>query len=125
MADASADVAQTVPHPADVPPGTVLGCRDGAVAVATGDGVVFISHLKCAMPTFSPRGAIKVPAVTALKDPTIPSLPPLSLHYSSSSNAGRKWFLPPVDTYMDLWTQTAGKPALIAMRAAIRIPTAV
>lgn len=120
---AIADVAQTVPLPADVPPGTVLGCRDGAVAVATGDGVVFISHLKCATPSFSPRGAIKVPAVTALKDPTIPRLPPLSLHYSSSSNAGRKWFLPPVDTYMDLWTQTAGKPALIAMRAAIRIPS--
>ena len=110
---AIADVAETVPLPNDVPPGTILGCRDGAVAVATGDGVVFISHLKCATPTVSSRGAIKVPAATALQDHSIPELPPLSLHYSSSSSAGRKWFLPPVDTYMDLWTQTTGKPARI------------
>ncbi|WP_248927063.1 hydrogenase maturation protein [Paenibacillus hamazuiensis] len=51
-------------------PGEILGYRDGAVCRATGDGAIWITHVK-------PKGCFKLPAALAFKDrlDLIPHLP--------------------------------------------------
>ncbi|PYI52609.1 hydrogenase maturation protein [Paenibacillus flagellatus] len=51
-------------------PGELLAVRDGAICRATGDGAIWITHLK-------PKGGFKLPAALALKDKltSVPELP--------------------------------------------------
>lgn len=49
-------------------PGELLGRRDGAVCVATGDGAIWLSHLRV-------RGGIKLPATMVLGEPRLGGVP--------------------------------------------------
>jgi putative two-component system hydrogenase maturation factor HypX/HoxX len=64
---AGAEVSVYDAHRADVPrgtPGAVSACRNGAVLVHTGDGALWIGHVRMRGPDAGPRA--KLPAVTAL-----------------------------------------------------------
>ncbi|GAB4199237.1 MAG: hydrogenase maturation protein [Wenzhouxiangellaceae bacterium] len=63
-------------------PGELLGQRDGALCIATGDGAIWVSHARRRYP--NGRG-IKLPAATVLERHAsrIPHLPPLDNHQGS------------------------------------------
>ncbi len=75
-----------------VPPGTIVGRGDDAIAVATGDNLVWIGAVR--RPVDCGGDGIKLPATMIFNDPSIPELPvPEGLRQTSYTREGDVGFL--------------------------------
>lgn len=75
-----------------VPPGTIVGRGDDAIAVATGDNLVWIGAVR--RPTDCGGDGIKLPATMIFNDPSIPELPvPEGMRQTSYVREGDVGFL--------------------------------
>ena len=112
-------------------PGTVVGKRHGALCVATGDGGVWVTHVR------EPDGeALKVPAATGLGPVVgvVAELAPGGRREGSGAGYGDVWYAEDVAgavgfVHFDLYNGAMGTEACrrlqLAIRAAARRPTRV